>query len=278
MLIIIVLVLWLVWVRQQEQFTSKEIPKIIWTYWRDETIPYMIRRCIDSWKKYNPDYEIRILNKNSIREWIRDIDIENMKMNDSPARESDLVRLSILPIYGGIWADASIIMNRSMDYIRNIQKEKGCEFIGYYSDAFTARPEYPVVESWFFGCVPGSSFMLNWRDEFFKLNTYNSPKDYVDSKRAQGIDLQDLKWIEYLAIHVSAQAVMQTLMTPHEVAQKLHFMKAEDGPLKHVSENLSESLINLCKQGNSSPFIKLRNADRDVILKNKELECVYNNF
>ena len=67
-------------------------------------------------------------------------------------------------------------------------------------------------------------------------------------------------------------------MTPHEVAQKLHFMKAEDGPLKHVSENLSESLINLCKQGNSSPFIKLRNADRDVILKNKELECVYNNF
>jgi hypothetical protein len=241
----------------------------------------MIQKCIQSWKKHNPDYDIRILNKKTVSRWVPELDLKNLKMNDGPARESDFVRLSILPIYGGIWADASIRMNRSMDYIRDIQAEKGCEVVGYYLDDFTTRKEYPVIESWFFGCVPGSTFMTKWRDEFFKLNTHNSPKEYVSAKREQGVDLQNLKWIEYLAIHVSAQTVMQLLMTPVEVARKLHLMKAEDGPLNHLPQNggsLSDSLLEICEKGSSSPFVKLRTADRDVIMENKDLECVYNNF
>jgi hypothetical protein len=275
-----VIVLILVINRSTSLFQA-EIPKIIWTYWAEEDLPDMIQKCIESWRKYNPDYEIRILNKNSVNTWVPDLDLKSLKMNDGPARESDFVRLSILPIYGGIWADASIRMNRSMDYIRDIQQEKGCEVVGYYLDSFTSKPEYPVIESWFFGCIPNSSFMVNWRDEFFKINTHNSPGDYVDAKRREGVDLQTIKWLEYLAIHVAAQTVMQTRMTAQEVSQKLHLMKAEDGPLNHVPKNdgdLTKSLREICEKGTSSPFVKLRHTDRNVIKENKNLECVYNNF
>ena len=275
--ILVVIFLILVINRVSSSFQS-EIPKIIWTYWVEEDLPDLVQKCVDSWKKFNPDYDIRILNRNSVKQWVPDLDLRELKMNDGPARESDFVRLSILPIYGGIWADASIKMNRSMDYIRDIQQEKQCEVVGYYLESFTSRSEYPVIESWFFGCIPGSSFMENWRDEFMKLNTHNSAGEYVDAKRRQGVDLQTIKWLEYLAIHVSAQTVMQLMMKPQEVASKLHLMKAEDGPLNHVPKNdgdLAKSLREICHNGSLSPFIKLRHTDRNVIRDNKDLECVY---
>jgi hypothetical protein len=275
--VVLTVVVALLWGRSSS-FNEREIPKIIWTYWVEEDLPELVQKCVDSWKKYNPDYDIRILNQNSVKKWVPDLDLKGLKMNDGPARESDFVRLSVLPIYGGIWADASIKMNRSMDYIRDIQKERQCEVVGYYLDSFTSRPEYPVIESWFFGCIPGSSFMYNWRNEFMKLNTHNSAGEYVDAKRRQGVDLQTIKWLEYLAIHVSAQTVMQLAMKPQDVASKLYLMKAEDGPLNHVPKNdgdLAKSLMDICKNGSSSPFVKFRHTDRNAIRDNKGLECVY---
>ena len=256
---------------------DSDIPKILWTYWVEEDHPEIVKSCIASWRKYNPDYDIRILNKKTVKNWVPTLDLDSLKMNDGPARESDFVRLSVLPIYGGIWADASIMMNRSMDYIRDIQREKKCELVGYYLDSFTSRPEYPVLESWFFACVPNSEFVKKWRDEFMKLNTHNSAGEYVDAKRRQGVDLQNIKWLEYLAIHVAVQTVMQA-MPPIDVANTVHFIKAEDGPLNHVPKNdgdLAKSLKEICMNGSQSPFVKLRHTDRNTIRDNKDLECIY---
>jgi Capsular polysaccharide synthesis protein len=256
---------------------DSDIPKIIWTYWVEEDLPELVKSCIESWKKYNPDYDIRVLNKKTVQDWVPGLKLDELKMNDSPARESDFVRLSILPIYGGIWADASILMNRSMDYIRDIQREKKCELVGYYLDSFTSRPEYPVIESWFFASVPNSKFVKEWADEFMKINSHSSVGEYVDAKRRQGVDMQNIKWLEYLAIHVSAQTIMQA-MSPHEVSSKLHLMKAEDGPLSHVPANdgdLPKSIKDVCKNSSPHPFIKLRSTDRRAIENDKSLSCIY---
>lgn len=47
------------------------IPKKIWTYWHDESQPDIIKRCIENWKKLNPDYEITILNNSNYKEYIK---------------------------------------------------------------------------------------------------------------------------------------------------------------------------------------------------------------
>jgi Capsular polysaccharide synthesis protein len=256
-----------------------EIPKTIWTYWVDEDLPELVQKCINSWRKYNPDYDIRILNKDTVSSWVPELKLNELKHNDKPARESDFVRLSVLSKYGGFWVDASMGMTKSLNAIRDIQSEKGCEFIGYYLEGFTSRPEYPVIESWFFACVPGSPFVERWRDEFMSINNHNSVDDYINEKRNTGVDLQKIDALNYLAIHASAQAVMQKLMSADDVSRKLHLMKAEDGPykwLKSSSWDIMKGLQNLCDDTNlHTPVIKLRGTERDAISKNEKLKCVY---
>jgi hypothetical protein len=245
-----------------------EIPKIIWSYWVQESPPEIVQKCVESWKKHCPDYEIRFLNRNTLSQWIPEFKLSDMRNNDGPARESDFIRISLLSKYGGFWVDASIMMNRSMDYIRDIQSEKGCELVGYYIEKFTTRPEYPVIENWFFACVPGSSFLQKWRDEFMSINNHDTVDDYIKEKRKSGVDFQEITGPNYLAMHVAAQAVMQKLMSPDEVTEKLHLMKAEDGPLAHVKDGFVGEIPNIkdiCDNGSSSPFVKFTNIDRKLV-------------
>jgi hypothetical protein len=265
----------------RSNFTG-EIPKIIWTYWVDEKPPEVVQKCIESWKKHNPDYDVRLLNKNTVSQWVPELKLNELKHNDGPTRESDFTRISILSKYGGFWVDASIIMNESLEPLRRIQSEKGCEMIGYYIDDFTTRPEYPVIENWFFACVPGSSFVQQWRDEFMSLNTHNTVSDYIDSKRKAGVDLQKISSPDYLAMHVSAQTVMQKLMSVEDVSRKLHLMKAEDGPFKYLEYknwNSEKALKSLCDVPElRTPLVKMRGTERRVLEEKEDLKCVLETF
>jgi hypothetical protein len=244
------------------------IPKIIWSYWVQENPPELVQKCVSSWKKHCPDYEIRFLNRNTLSQWIPEFKLSAMKNNDSPARESDFIRVSLLSKYGGFWLDASTMLNRSLDYIRDVQSEKGCEVVGYYIEKSTTRPEYPVIENWFFACVPGSSFMQKLKEEFMSINDYADVDEYLKEKRKSGVDFQEIDGPNYLAMHVSAQVVMQKHMGPEEVAKKLHLMKAEDGPLAHIRDGLLGELPNIkdiCDNGSSSPFVKFTSIDRKFL-------------
>ena len=276
-LVLVIIVLILVVNRSGSNFQG-EIPKIIWTYWVEENPPELVQKCIQTWRKHNPDYDIRILNKNTVSQWLPELKLNDLKHNDGPTRESDFTRISLLAKYGGFWVDASIIMNGSLEPIRQIQEQKGCEMVGYYIDDFTTRPEYPVIENWFFACVTGSSFLRQWRDEFMSLNTHKSVNDYIKAKMNDGVDLQKISSPDYLAMHVAAQTVMQKLMGPDEVSKKLHLMKAEDGPFKylvHKNWNSAEALKSLCKVSElRTPLIKLRGTERNALSDIKDLHCV----
>jgi len=276
-----IVVAFLVVMTIRSNFTA-EIPKIIWTYWVEEKPPEIVQKCIESWKRHNPDYDVRLLNKNTVSQWVPELKLNELKHNDGPTRESDFTRLSVLSKYGGFWVDTSIIMNGSLEPIHRIQTEKGCEMIAYYIDDFTTRPEYPVIENWFFACVPGSSFVQQWRDEFMSLNTHNTVKDYIDAKKNSGVDLQRISSPEYLAMHVSAQTVMQKLMSVEDVSRKLHLMKAEDGPFKYLTYknwNSAEALKSLCDVPElRTPIVKMRGTERRALDEKDDLKCVLETF
>lgn len=278
----ILILLTVLLVFKSRSYFQGEIPKIIWSYWVEENPPEIVQKCINSWKRHNPDYDIRLLNKNTVSQWIPEIKLNELKHNDKPARESDFIRLCVLPKYGGFWVDASIVMNESLESIRKIQPEKGCEFIGYYLQDFTTRPEYPVIESWFFACVPGSSFVQKWRDEFMSLNNHNTANDYIDAKKKSGVDLQKISAPDYLAIHVAAQTVMQKLMPLEDISKKLHLLKAEDGPYKYLDSrnwDTHKGLKGLCDDSElKTPLVKLRGIERDALNEKKDLKCVLNTF
>ena len=258
----------------EENNDKNMIPKKIWTFWNGE-IPNVVNKCINTWKKYNPEYKITLLNKENLSQYLPDLDISNMKNIDSDARLSDIIRLNILAKEGGIWSDASIICLKPFDWINDLHNKEDSEFVGFYIDSFTI-PQYkdksPVIESWFFACVPQSKFVCDWRDEFSKITNFNSINDYLNDLKSQSVNFQNIAMPNYLTIHISAQKVLQG-----NKKYKLSLIKAEDDAFKYLTlngwdskkaiKNLVDCTNESIKSTSSCSFlkgkiIKLRGDDR----------------
>lgn len=105
----------------------KEIPKIIHYCWFGKNpLPNTAIKCIESWKKFFPDYEIK--------EWNED----NFDINSIPytaqayaakkyAFVSDYARFWILYNYGGLYFDTDVEVIRPMNDIVSKGSFMGCE-------------------------------------------------------------------------------------------------------------------------------------------------------
>ena len=261
--------------------TNTSIPKKIWTYWDNETLPDIIVKCIDTWKKQNPNYEIIVLSKQSLSKYLPDIDFSKIKHIDTAARFSDMVRLHILAKYGGIWSDASIICQKPYDsWIPDMKAKSNAEFVGFYIDSFTLpqfKEKSPVIESWFFACVTGSKMVNDWLNEFLRISDFDTVEKYVESVKDEGVDLQKIDNPVYLSIHVACQKTLQNRLNKPYFFELL---KAEDTAYKYLTQNdwnsqnaiqniidCAESKVNKNCSFLESPIIKLRGYERNEIEK-----------
>jgi hypothetical protein len=209
--------------------TKKEgkIPKIIYTYWNDpENIPETVSKCIDSWKRYNPDYKIVIINSKNIKEFIP-FDITKLKHATSQQKIADFLRICLLAQNGGIWLDSTIYLNHNLDWINEYQANEDSEYVGYYLDEFTTNKEFPVIENWFLACIPGSKFIQDWCNEFLHINDFDTIGEYIKSIE-KITDFQAIDSTEYLTMHCCAQKILQN--PPGGEKYKLSLLKAEYGP------------------------------------------------
>ena len=91
------------------------IPKIIHYCWfgRGE-LPELAVKCIESWKKFCPDYEIMVWNEENF-----DIDSNRYVKEAYEARKfafvSDVARLTALYKHGGIYLDTDVMVLKSFD-------------------------------------------------------------------------------------------------------------------------------------------------------------------
>lgn len=273
---------------QHENFFSASseivVPKKIWTYWDNpNTLPDVVKYCVHGWKKYNPNYEIKILTLNNYEKYItipeRIKNHHNFK--DSHQRFSDLIRCYALAEHGGIWCDASILMNEPLD---NWLFPMKTDFSGFHiktthyttggvTNLTTTLP--PLIESWFFACTKDSKFMKLWKDEFSKLADYATVDDYVHSRLNEyNINSERISSTNYLTIHLSAQKILQHDNYPLE---KLTLRKAEDGPFLYlVNANwnfekaaqmfyIENSEIKVNDKQNETPIVKITAESRNAI-------------
>jgi hypothetical protein len=243
-----------------------KLPKILWTYWDDpEKIPKSVQMCMKSWRKYNPNYEIILLTKKNYSDYVEipESVTTSKNFNDFPARFADLVRINVLAKYGGVWIDSTILLKESLDkwlFPREV------EFSGFYIDSFTKDKQSPIIENWFFACIKDSEFMKLWKDEFMKMADFPTVKDYVKSRKDMGINFQGIFNPEYLAMHVSAQKVLQ--IDKYNI-NNLVLKKAEDGPFNYLvysNWNLKRALILACKNKKYQyPIMKIRGGERKIL-------------
>ena len=116
----------------------------IFTYWHEETYPPLVSKCLISWKKHMPDWEIIIYNANTIP---TDLDLPENWRDLAHSFFADILRLSLLIKHGGIWFDATLFLNKPL-----------C-FTSPYS-AILFHQHYP--ENWCLVAPAGNPNMVRW--------------------------------------------------------------------------------------------------------------------
>lgn len=233
--------------------------KKIWTYWNEDPLPEFINKCIDTWRRENPEYEVNIVTNENLESFVgRDEAeaIKNWKFNDSPQRMSDLVRLSILPVHGGVWLDASIICYESLNWVLENSKPK------VFSIPELSTEDDPLIESWFISCEPGDPFVTRWNEEFRSVDQFDTIEDYVNSAN---VSMKGIDFPNYLLVYVCAKKVYRDL-GPDSV----QVLNASDGPYNY---HLHGGVSSMCERKRTR-FIKLRKEDR-AGLDEKLESCVF---
>ena len=122
------------------------IPKIIHYCWFGRNpLPELAQKCIASWKKYLPDYEIKEWNEDNF-----DVNIIPYTAEAYAAKKyafvSDYARFWILYKYGGIYFDTDVEVIRPIDDIIAKGNFMGCETDARGSDAASVAPGLGLVK------------------------------------------------------------------------------------------------------------------------------------
>ena len=150
----------------QSAMPYRPIPQIIWSYWHQEDQPLIVQKCVDTWRRYNPDYTINVLHAGNIGEFLPADQLPDAFFTLKEFRKADWLRVALLQTYGGIWLDASIVLTQPLDWVMDLQQKHHSEFVGFYIDRFSIDKQSPVIENWFMASSPQSGFISDWCAEF----------------------------------------------------------------------------------------------------------------
>lgn len=149
------------------QMKQGKIPKIIHYVWFGEKeIPELEKKCIESWKKMLPDYEIMFWNE------------ETFDLDSSPyakqafehkkyAFASDYTRVKVLYEYGGIYFDTDVETVKSLDPFLDNKA-----FIGFENKT--------MAGTGIIGCQPKNPVMKKMLD-YYAAHEFADEKGNIDT-------------------------------------------------------------------------------------------------
>lgn len=103
------------------------IPKVIHACWfGGKSMPQVAQKYIESWKKYNPEYEVKIWDESNF-DITSNMYIYEAYQNRKFAFVTDYVRLKVLYEYGGIYMDTDVEVLKSLDELLKYPAFSGFE-------------------------------------------------------------------------------------------------------------------------------------------------------
>lgn len=108
-------------IKEQIEKTAPQIPKVIHSFWfSGDKKPEAYQKCIDSWERICPDYEIHEWNMNNY-DYTKHPFMEKAIQERKWAFASDYARLDVVYHQGGIYMDMDVELLHSLDSLL------GCE-------------------------------------------------------------------------------------------------------------------------------------------------------
>ena len=188
----------------------KAIPKIIWSFWDSKEMPEVVKICINNWKELHPDFEINILNNETIHTFLPNFP----KLKDfNPVFKSDLLRLSLLKEYGGIYLDASVFLNQRLDQYISFYIENNLDLLVFSSEGHPNDKKYPITENWFIISEKNNLFIEKWLfyvTEVFLSNDFESYFKNNETRKLAYNSVNETKR-DYFFSYMASQLVMREI-------------------------------------------------------------------
>jgi hypothetical protein len=159
---------------------SSPIVKNIYILWLQgfKNAPKIVRMCLNSWIRYNPDWNIIKLDASNIKEYVNLNAYKEEILNEMPIFAfSNIIQIELLNKFGGLWINASTLCMRPLN----------CWLPHYIKQGFFAfeKPKKNVLISpWFIYSGLNNYITQNWVNE--TVNFWNN----------QNVNRQDF-WEDY---------------------------------------------------------------------------------
>ncbi len=188
------------------------IPKIIHYCWfGNNSMPKLAELCISSWKKYLPDYELRLWNEQNFN--VNEISyVREAYDSKKYAFVTDYVRLYVLYTYGGIYMDTDVEVLKNLDIFLQLPAFTGFEnprevptgIMASKKNGDWVREQLDSYKGRKFILSDGSmdlttnvqtitlkmqagGFLLNNSYQIYKEQMHVFPKDYFCPKESSGL-------------------------------------------------------------------------------------------
>lgn len=143
--------------------------KTIWIYWKQgmDNAPRIVKKCVASVSKYNRDYHTVILDSRNVRSYVKFPEhIEKLYDRGmfSEAHFSDLLRLQLLILYGGIWIDATVMVTADMPEV----VRQSPFFMFSVGNWWPSMKDPSKCSSWFIKSNPNNRLLVKTRNFMFE--------------------------------------------------------------------------------------------------------------
>lgn len=229
------------------------IPKVIHTFWEGKD-NLLVNECINRMKSVNPDYVVKIHNREEMDK-ICDLGY----LTNTKPQYAEYIRLYLIAKYGGVWLDATIYCVKPLHYWvdNNLNMLQGFntpfQDNSFESWAFASPPQHPLTTAWY------NEYITCMKMGYEKYKK-NSP-DWLKQEEVY-------KHMPYLNVNGTYR------VAEHDTGIKPHIIDCRDSPFKYlVKHNLNavRAINDLCKNGidDDTYMIKFRGAERDVLGEKK---------
>jgi hypothetical protein len=194
-----------------------------------ENTTWLNKRVAESWEINNPEWNIHYVDFDNLKSYVNDIDyIYDVNKDISPQAKSDIIRLSLLKKYGGIWADATTLCMQPLDHWVHDAVEPAGLWM-YHGHGGDMDKEIGPA-SWFIISKKNGYMISKWKekcDNYWNNNNFTNKyfwMDYLFKKLFYKDEIFKSMWLKVPYLYCELDGQSNTLIH-HKMENNTHHIK-----------------------------------------------------
>ena len=209
-----------------------------------EKAPWLQQQVLKSWKENNPNWNLELLDSKNLSKYVDDIDyIYDESKQISYQAKSDIIRLSLLKKYGGVWADSTLLCMQPLDHwVFEAVQESGIWM--YHGHGANLNSDIGPA-SWFIISEKNGYLIRKWKescDYYWSKNDLAHDYFWMDGLFKQLIETKKQfknKWLKTPFIYC------ESIGSSHTLAHYNYKMQRNSKNLKEILKSKPPYVIKL---------------------------------